>query len=147
VEKKPGYIYESLNIFDMLYLEQRLGNWGALYPAEQDIAIEELSPYNCRLLIETLLSSPRELRAAPDYPLFSKLMHKMWPEVMSLPINPAPKPNLIGTLRKKARAYIPSPLAQVFSSSIHEHSPEDLRISLHLSVILSCIPINVIIKL
>ena len=52
---------KDYNILDMLYWEQRLGNWGAQYPAEQDIAIEEFSPFNCRLLIMTLLAAPRRV--------------------------------------------------------------------------------------
>ena len=103
---------EGLNILDMLYWEQRLGNWGALYPAEQDIALEEISPYNCRLLIETLLSSPRHLRAAPDYPLYTELIRYMWPEALSIPINPEPKRGLIGALKRRVKPYIPSPIAQ-----------------------------------
>jgi len=78
----------GLDMLDLLYWEQRLGNWGAQYPSEQDIAIEEFSPFNCRLLITTLLSSPRRERAAPDYPLYRILIERMWPESLSVPINP-----------------------------------------------------------
>lgn len=88
---KDGFTYqpaENLNIFDFLYWEQRLGNWGAQYPAESDIAVEEFSPFNCRLLIETLSSAPRRLRAAPDYLLYQDMMRHMWPEVLSFPFNP-----------------------------------------------------------
>src|SRR5207237_1204273 len=46
----------GLNIFDMLYWEQRMSNWGALFPAEQDIALDQFSPYNNRLLITSMLS-------------------------------------------------------------------------------------------
>ena len=91
---KDGFNYppaENLNIFDFLYWEQRLGNWGAQYPAEQDIAVEEISPFNCRLLFETLSAAPRRLRAAPDYQLYQDMMRQMWPEVLSFPINPKTK--------------------------------------------------------
>ena len=90
----------DVNILDMLYWEQRLGNWGAQYPAEQDIAIDEISPFNCRLLIETLLSSPRRLRAAPDFPLYKELIENMWPEALSVPINPAPKTRITSPIMK-----------------------------------------------
>ncbi len=30
----------GMNIYDLFYWEQRMSNWGALYPFEQDIAIE-----------------------------------------------------------------------------------------------------------
>jgi hypothetical protein len=115
-EWRKGFDYEpveGLNILDMLYWEQRLGNWGAQYPAEQDIVVEEISPFNCRLLIETLLSSPRHLRAAPDYPLYNELIRYMWPEALSVPINPEPKGNLIGAMKRRVKPYIPSPIVQV----------------------------------
>jgi hypothetical protein len=78
----------GFDVLDLLYWEQRLGNWGAQYPAEQDIAIDEFSPFNCRLLITTLLSSHRRERAAPDYPLYRLLIEGMWPDALSAPINP-----------------------------------------------------------
>jgi hypothetical protein len=96
---------ESFNILDLLYWEQRIGNWGAQYPAEQDIAVEEISPFNCRLLIETLLSSPRYLRAAPDFLLYQDLIRYMWPEILAFPINPQPKRIV---LKQKVRSCIPS---------------------------------------
>lgn len=99
---------EGLNILDLLYWEQRLGNWGALYPAQQDIAVDEISPFNCRLLIETLLSSPRQKRAAPDYPVYQELIRHMWPEALAFPINPPPKGDFVGALKQRIRRYIPS---------------------------------------
>ncbi|MBN1855292.1 MAG: hypothetical protein JW829_21355 [Pirellulales bacterium] len=110
-EWKNGFDYqtnECLNLLDFLYWEQRLGNWGAQYPAEQDIAVEEISPFNCRLLIETLLSSPRHLRAAPDYPLYRELIRHMWPEALAFPINPHSKGMFVDILKRQVRYYSPS---------------------------------------
>jgi hypothetical protein len=101
-------LLEGLNMIDMLYWENRLGNWAAQSPAEQDIAIEELSPFNCRLLIETLSATPRHLRAAPDYPLQKELMQYLWPEVLSAPINPTKKGDFIDFLWKRVEPYLPS---------------------------------------
>jgi hypothetical protein len=108
---KKGINYElpeGLNLLDILYWEQRLGNWAAQSPAEQDIAIEELSPFNCRLLIEILSATPRHLRAAPDYPLYKQLMQFLWPEVLSAPFNPTRKGDIIGFLWPRIDPYLPS---------------------------------------
>ena len=102
----------GLNILDFLYWEQRLGNWGAQYPAEQDIAIEEISPFNSRELIEILSASPRKLRTAPDYPLYRMLIKEMWPEVLEFPINPLGKIDAISNLKKKIIPYIPTSIAR-----------------------------------
>ena len=104
---------EGLNILDLLYWEQRLGNWGAQYPAEQDISVEEISPFNCRLLIQTLLASPRHLRAAPDYPIYRALIEEMWPEALAFPINPRSKGNAVSVLKERIRPYIPSTVVSV----------------------------------
>jgi len=76
----------NINIFDMFYWEQRMGNWGAQYPAEQDIAIEQLSPFNNRLLLRTMLSVDEKYRTPPKYALQYKIMEKLWPETLQQPL-------------------------------------------------------------
>lgn len=86
----------NVDIFDMLYWEQRMGNWGAQYPAEQDIAIEQLSPYNNRLLLKTMLSVDEKYRTPPKYRLQYKIMEKLWPETLQQPLG-------VQTLKVKTR--------------------------------------------
>lgn len=86
---KDGYelfIQNKLNIFDMLYWEQRIGNWGALYPAEEDIAIDQFCPFNNRLLLTTMLSVEEKNRRFPDYTLFYSIIKKLWPETLAQPL-------------------------------------------------------------
>ncbi len=94
-------------VLDMLYWEQRLGNWGAQYPAEQDIAVDEISPFCNRLLIETLLKAPRESRSAPEYTLYQELIKAMWPEVLSVPINPRNRLSM-ASVKRRLRPYLPN---------------------------------------
>jgi len=89
INKQMGW-----NLLDFLYWEQRLGNWGAQFPAEEDIAADEISPLNCRLLIDTLLSSPREERSAPEYKIIRKLIHSLLPEALDFPFNPKKRQRL-----------------------------------------------------
>lgn len=98
--------YYNVDILDMLYWEQRLGNWGAQYPAEQDIALEEFSPFNCRLLIDTLLSAPKYQRIAPKYLLYKELIQSMWPDALSYPINPNAK-SYIREFKRRVRLVVP----------------------------------------
>lgn len=93
-----------LNILDFLYWEQRIGNWGCQFPAEQDLAVEEISPLNCRLLINNFLCVSRENRAAPDFPLIRNIINNLWPEVLDLPINPPAQPQSTKTLWEKLRS-------------------------------------------
>lgn len=103
-------VVKSFNILDLLYWEQRMGHWGAQYPAEQDIAVEEISPFNCRLLIETLLASPRHFRKAPDFVLYQEIIRNMWDESLAFPINPQPKRIV---LKQRLRSCIPSSIVSL----------------------------------
>ncbi|MEN8216511.1 MAG: hypothetical protein ABFS56_09065 [Pseudomonadota bacterium] len=78
----------DIPVFDLFYWEQRMGNWGALTPFEQDIAIEEISPFNNRSLIATLLKVHPSKRSSPDYNLFRKLIQALWADTLMEPINP-----------------------------------------------------------
>jgi hypothetical protein len=78
----------NIPILDLFYWEQRMGHWGSQYPQEQDIAIEELSPFNNRNLLLSLLRVPSSERASPDYSFFRKLIGELWPEALAEPINP-----------------------------------------------------------
>lgn len=100
----PNYL--SSNMLDFLYWEQRIGNWGAQFPSEQDIAVEEISPFNCRLLISNLLSIPREDQAVPDYPLIRDIILRLWPEVLDLPINPLALTQPSRSLSKQLKSFL-----------------------------------------
>lgn len=110
-EWKESFDYQpdgNWNILDFLYWEQRLGNWGAQFPAEQDVAVEEISPFNCRQLLELLISVPRNMRMAPNYALYQELIRTMWPEALSFPINPLPKGHLMERLKQQIHTYLPT---------------------------------------
>lgn len=76
----------NLNIYDMIYWEQRMGNWGAVYPTEQDIAIDQLSPFNNRLLLTTMLSLDEKYRDYPNYTLHYEIIKKLWPETLQVKV-------------------------------------------------------------
>jgi hypothetical protein len=80
----------GINILDLFYWEQRMGNWAAMGFAEADIARETFTPYNCRYLLTTLLCVEEKYRKKPDFELYKKLIMHMWPETLQVPINPLP---------------------------------------------------------
>lgn len=95
----------GIPLLDLNYWEQRIGNWHALWQYEQDIAIEESSPFNHRGIINALLQVPANERKSPKYTFFIKLVSRLWPEVLSEPINPGNKGTYIQRLVKgSARA-------------------------------------------
>jgi hypothetical protein len=59
-----------------------------LFPFEQDLAIEEISPFNNRCLLYNLFRVQPERRRAPTYPFFRKLIRHLWAEALTEKINP-----------------------------------------------------------
>jgi hypothetical protein len=104
------FLIEEASLVDLFYWEQLMGNWGALHPAEQDIACDQIRPFNCRLLLETCLKVPKRKRTAPEYEFFKNIISELWPEVLSEPINPGPKG--FGLLKKKLRQSMPDTVFQ-----------------------------------
>lgn len=102
----------TIDVLDLLYWELRMGHWGAQYPAEQDIAIEEFSPFNNRALLTMLLSVPESERSAPDFRLYQRIIGLAWPECLAEPINPRP-------LSKRIRSAIRSTLPTGTAARIH----------------------------
>ena len=81
----------NIPILDLFYWEQRVGNWGALYAHEQDIAIEEFCPHNHRNLLLSMLNLDPEYRGYPECKFILDLINHLWPETLSEPINPVSK--------------------------------------------------------
>jgi len=78
----------NITVPDLFYWEQRMGNWGAMFPFEQDIAIEELSPFNHKNLLLALLQVDYRKRRSPQRSWYEDLIYRLWPETLSLPFNP-----------------------------------------------------------
>ena len=93
----------DINIEKLFYWEMRFGTWAPMFNSELDIAVEEFSPYNCRNLLKVTLSTPSELRTNPTQILYGKIINKLWPELLELPINPNTYKNSI----KKNKKLVP----------------------------------------
>lgn len=87
-DARPYALTAGLDMLDLFYWEQRMGNWGSVNPFLQDIAIEEISPFNNRRLLLTLLGIPAEERRAPHYSFFRALAAHMEARVLLEPVNP-----------------------------------------------------------
>jgi len=93
---------KTINIYDVFYWENRMGNWGAKSSAEQDIAIEETWPYNNRRLLETMLSVNAKYRKPPFYKFHKMVIKFLWEETLCMPINP----NLIKKVYKLIKNFL-----------------------------------------
>lgn len=76
------------NLRDLFFWEQVLGNWGSMFAAELDIAIDEFYPFGTRRLVETILAIDEKLRPYTNSKVHRRIIEMLWPELLSEPINP-----------------------------------------------------------
>lgn len=76
------------NLRDLFFWEQHLGNWGSMFAAELDIAIDEFYPFGTRRLVETILAVDERLRPYNNSRVHRRMIEILWPELLSQPINP-----------------------------------------------------------
>jgi len=101
-----GNIY-NIHVLDMFEWEQGHGNWLAMCQLQFDSAWRDLfTPFNCRRLLTDMLSVDERYRKGPDYPLYGRLITKLWPEVLSLPVNPHKKVSRARSVYRRARKAI-----------------------------------------
>ena len=78
----------GIDLLDLLYWEQKVGNWAARISYEKDIATEELSPFNSIDLLLAGLSTERESRSGPNYQLCQDIISHSDKISTEIPINP-----------------------------------------------------------
>lgn len=78
------------NLRDIFFWEQVLGNWGSMFPAELDIAIEEFYPFGTRRLVELILAVDQRLRPYTNSEVHRRIIQILWPDLLTEPINPIP---------------------------------------------------------
>ena len=89
----------NVHLLDLFFWEQEAGSLQATIQAQCDIALEAFSPFNCRMLLTTLLSVPERHRRPPTFDLFRVIIGHLWRDVLNEPINGAEQIGLIGALR------------------------------------------------
>jgi len=101
----------NYHILDMFEWEQGHGNWLAMCQLEFDIAWKDLfTPFNSRDLLITMLSVDEKYRKRPDYRLHHELILRLWPELLTVPINP--HMNKKPKKTKHFKSYIPKRIKQ-----------------------------------
>jgi hypothetical protein len=83
----PDHTAQPLDLF---YWEHRTGSWLASAQLEiGDVAWRDVfTPYNCRTLLEHMLSIDARHRRPPVHRLQRHIIGELWPETLRLPTNP-----------------------------------------------------------
>ncbi len=83
-ELKNEKIYDY-DIYDLAYWESKIGKWQSLCILEWTCVQDTILPYNCRKLLEMMLSTPLEDRKKDVS--YAKLASLMWRETSEFPVN------------------------------------------------------------
>jgi hypothetical protein len=78
-----------IELSDLFYWEFRMGCWQAYVQVQLGGMLDIFTPYNCRKLLETLLSAPKGARSGVVAPLYREMIAQSWPELLDVPINPS----------------------------------------------------------
>ena len=108
----------NYDIFDLFYWEQRCGSWLAMCQLEFDVAWRDIfTPFNCRELLVNMLAVDEKYRKPPANQLYKEIISQLWPEVLSVPINPhkwkSASALLKSSLKNKLRRHTPDFIKKV----------------------------------
>lgn len=94
----------GMNMLDMFYWEQRVGNWSATDYQTQETVRNVFSPFNCRQLLVAGLGVPVEYRCVP-HTLYLTICEQLLPKILRFRFNYkfSPGRNVMNILRKVAR--------------------------------------------
>jgi hypothetical protein len=79
----------NVHPLDIFYWEHWGGNFAAMDQNEWEIVHETLTPFNCRKYLQTMLSIDETYREHDDPIHYRLMIRNLWPEVLTLPVNPA----------------------------------------------------------
>jgi hypothetical protein len=79
----------GLNLFDLFYWDSYNGSFAATGQTEYDIVHEAFTPFDCRLLLTTMLAVDERYRDHDRPKLYREMIRRLWPEVMKEPVNVA----------------------------------------------------------
>jgi len=94
--------YDEINILDMLYWEQRAGNWASCSHNGSSTFVNSIPALNCRELLEIALAVDEKFKVSP-YLLARKICEKSEPSVLDLPFNTS----IRNSLREFGSKFIP----------------------------------------
>ena len=102
IKENHDHFYQmGYSTLDLFYWEEILANRTAKLISEGHAVNRYIfPPFNCRILITTLLSVDPRYRQKHDNQLYTAIVNKLWPETLQEPVNPTFKKRVIRTMQK-----------------------------------------------
>lgn len=88
----------NYNLLDLFHWEQYFANWGTISLAEQDIACDELRPFNCRKFLSNYISLQDKHRFKDHPSGHVEIARVLWKELLDFPMD-LPKRKIKSVLR------------------------------------------------
>jgi acetyltransferase-like isoleucine patch superfamily enzyme len=98
-----------VDLLDLFQWENKEGSWQAYTQLEFDLVVGEIFvPYNCRAILETMLSLDFTFREPPQYQMHTAMIQRMWPDLLQQPINPPPiqKMKTKATVKRRLKRHL-----------------------------------------
>jgi hypothetical protein len=89
---KPFAQEFGISLIDLYFIENRLANWGSIYPYEQDIALEEIDPFSNKSLMYPVLLLGKKYRGYGKQQLSWKLLERFDKRLCKYTFNPQKGP-------------------------------------------------------
>jgi hypothetical protein len=97
----PAFPNDRMDISELYFWEFYLANLTSTAATEQDIALEDLNPSNCRKLLLNCFAVHPDYHTEPhSYVFHRKMISLMWKELLAFPFNPDPKNTFVYFMRK-----------------------------------------------
>jgi hypothetical protein len=103
-----GAAADPFKLLDMLYLEQRLGCWGAVHAYGTAPFVMQLTPFNHRDIYDAILRLPPEIRGKQR--VAELVIGHAWPELLELPYEQLTGARRLAERVKKKVLHISKPL-------------------------------------
>ncbi len=98
-------------VYDLAYIELRLGCWAGVAMTGHDIPLPSISPFNSVDTFQTMMSFSDRYRA--DGGLCKDIAKRLWPELLSIPINRAAGLRKLLFVRQELSATMPPGLKEM----------------------------------
>ncbi len=89
----------NINVIRLFYWEERIANWGSQIAIYKDVAQEEFNPLNSRYLLYLFHSVKQTHNNWPDHQLHRAIIKDLWPELLSIPMNPSFQRGFLKTMK------------------------------------------------
>ena len=113
-----------MNLYNLLFLEERNCNWANQLQQDKDIGQDEFVIFNSGYLVSLMLTYDEARRQKPFKELHKDLIRYFWPELLNYPLNPSFKNKVVTLI---ARMKLLGPAIRLKSAKVSIITPSSVN--------------------